>query len=171
MSPDRIPAERRSYRQFRPELPPEDPIRRIIAAGLPAPFAAAAEGNSMDYFRRFFVMRMGSRSMKATAPLVMEQVGVLAGEVKKEMEMNPALGKSAGSFTQRLDAIRKMGRVPGIGTAPYYLIVAERRRVSSCRVAVTSRTAWRAYAESNCTRVRVPARPGHIEDVSEPGIL
>ena len=43
------------------------------------------------------------------------------------MEKNPALGKSAGSFAQRLDAIRKMGRVPGIGTAPYYLIVAERK--------------------------------------------
>ena len=140
---DRILAERRSYRQFRPELPPEDPIRRIIAAGPLAPFAAAAVGNSTDYFRRFFVMRIGLRSMKATAPLVMEQVGVLAEEVKKEMMKNPALRKSAGSFAQHLDAIRKLGRVPGIGTAPYYLIVAERRRVSSCGVAVTSRTAWR----------------------------
>jgi nitroreductase len=124
---DRILAERRSYRRFKPELPPEDAIRRIIHAGLLAPFAAAAVGNSTDYFRRFFVMRKGSESMKAASPLVMEQVGVMAEGLKKEMEKNPALGKIAGSFAQRLCAIRKMGRVPGIGTAPYYVIVAERR--------------------------------------------
>jgi nitroreductase len=124
---DRILAERRSYRIFKPELPPEDMIRRIIHAGLLAPFAAAAVGNSTDYFRRFFVMRMGSQSMHAASPLVMEQVGVMAEALKKEMEKNPALRKMAGSFAQRLDAIGKMGRVPGIGTAPYYLIVAERK--------------------------------------------
>jgi nitroreductase len=124
---DMILAKRRSYRMFKPELPPEDAIRRIIHAGLLAPFAAAAIGNSTDYFRRFFVMRKGSESMKAAIPLVMEQVGVMAEGLKKEMEKNPALRKMAGSFAQRLDAIRKMGRVPGIGTAPYYVIVAERR--------------------------------------------
>ena len=124
---DRILAERRSYRMFKPELPPEDAIRRIIHAGLLAPFAAAAVGSSTDYFRRFFVMRMGSRSMKAASPLVMEQVGVMADALKKEMEKNPALRKMAGSFAQRLDAIQKMGRVPGIGTAPNYVIVAERK--------------------------------------------
>lgn len=124
---DRILAERRSYRMFKPEFPPDDAIRRIIHAGLLAPFAAAAVGSSTDYFRRFFVMRMGSRSMKAASPLVMEQVGVMADALKKEMEKNPALRKMAGSFAQRLDAIRKMGRVPGIGTAPNYVIVAERK--------------------------------------------
>jgi nitroreductase len=54
---DQILAQRRSYRMFRPEFPPEDAIRRIIHAGLLAPFAAAAVGNSTDYFRRFFVMK------------------------------------------------------------------------------------------------------------------
>jgi nitroreductase len=124
---DRILAERRSYRMFKPEVPPEDAIRRIIHAGLLAPFAAAAGGNSKDYFRRFFVMRIGSESMNAASPLVLEQVGVMAGDLKKEMEKNPALRKMAGSFAQRLDAILTMDRVPGIGTAPYYVIVAERK--------------------------------------------
>ena len=59
---DQILADRRSYRMFRPEFPPEDAIRRIIHAGLLAPFAAAAVGNSTDYFRRFFVMKKGSRA-------------------------------------------------------------------------------------------------------------
>ena len=47
---DHILAERRSYRMFRPEFPPEDAIRRIIHAGLLAPFAAAMVGNFTDYF-------------------------------------------------------------------------------------------------------------------------
>jgi nitroreductase len=124
---DRILAERRSYRRFKPEFPPEDAIRRIIHAGLLAPFAAAAVGNSTEYFRRFFVMKMGSKSMDAASPLIFEQVRAMAGALKKEMENNPEIRKMAGSFAQRLDAILKMNRVPGIGTAPYYVVVAERK--------------------------------------------
>ena len=45
---DQILAERRSSRRFGPEYPPDDAIRRIIHAGLLAPFAAAAVGNSTD---------------------------------------------------------------------------------------------------------------------------
>jgi nitroreductase len=124
---DRILAERRSYRMFKPEFPPEDAIRRIIHAGLLAPFAAVAVGNSTDYFRRFFVMKIGSKSMNAVSPLVFEQVRAMAASLKKEMEKNHKIRKMAGSFAQRLDAIQKMGRVPGIGTAPYYVVVAERK--------------------------------------------
>jgi nitroreductase len=124
---DRILAERRSYRMFKPEFPPEDAIRRIIHAGLLAPFAAAAVGNSSEYFRRFFVMKLGSKSMNAAAPLVFEQVGVMAKNLKTEMEKNPEIRKMAGAFAQRLDAIQNMGRVPGIGTAPFYIVVAERK--------------------------------------------
>jgi nitroreductase len=124
---DRILAERRSYRMFKPEFPPEDAIRRIIHAGLLAPFAAAAVGNSSEYFRRFFVMKLGSKSMNAAAPLVFEQVREMAARLKKEMEKDPEIRKLAGSFAQRLDAIQKMSRVPGIGTAPYYIVIAERK--------------------------------------------
>jgi len=124
---DRILAERRSYRMFKPEFPPEDAIRRIIHAGLLAPFAAAAVGNSSEYFRRFFVMKLGSKSMNAAAPLVFEQVREMAARLKKEMEKDPEIRKLAGSFAQRLEAIQRMSRVPGIGTAPYYIVVAERK--------------------------------------------
>ena len=44
-----------------------------------------------------------------------------------EMETNPALRKKAVMFVQRLEMIRKAGRVPGVGNAPYYIVVAERR--------------------------------------------
>ena len=124
---DQILAERRSHRVFRPEAPSEDEIRRILHAGLLAPFAAAAVGDSKDYFRRFFVMRNGSRSMKAVIPLVREQVAAMAQDIERKMEDDPVLRAKAVTFVQRLAAIRKMGAVPGVGTAPWYIVVAERK--------------------------------------------
>ncbi len=124
---DRILAERRSHRIFKPEFPPRDAIMSIIQAGLLAPFAAAAVGNTADYFRRFFIMENGSASIAAAAPLVMAQVTVMNRGLEMEMEKDPALRAMAVSFVQRLAQIRSMGRVPGIGTAPYYIVVAERK--------------------------------------------
>jgi nitroreductase len=124
---DQILAERRSYRKFTPVFPPEDDIRRILHAGLLAPFAAAAVGNSRDYFRRFFVLKKGSASMKAAAPLVMEQVRIMSEDLEHEMETNPAFRLKASAFVQRLAMMKKAGTVPGVGTAPYYLVVSERK--------------------------------------------
>jgi len=124
---DQILADRRSYRMFRPEFPEEDAIRRIIHAGLLAPYAAAAVGGSKDYFRRFFVMKKGSQSLNAVIPLIMDQVTVMTDRLEKEMKTNPVLRQRAVSFVQRLGMIRKMGRVPGVGNAPYYIVVAERK--------------------------------------------
>jgi len=123
---DQILADRRSYRMFKPEFPSDDAIRRILHAGLLAPFAAAAVGSSKDYFRRFFVMRNGSASLDAAIPLAMDQVAVMAKGLESEMEKNPALRQKAGVFAQRLSAMKKRGLVPGIGTAPVYIVVAER---------------------------------------------
>jgi nitroreductase len=124
---DQILADRRSYRMFRQEVPEVDDIRRILHAGLLAPYAAAAVGGSKDYFRRFFVMQKGSLSLNAVIPLVMEQVNVMAQGLNVEMEKNPPLRKKAVMFVQRLEMIRKAGRVPGVGNAPYYIVVAERK--------------------------------------------
>jgi len=124
---DQILAERRSYRMFRPESPPEDAIRRIIHAGLLAPFAAAAVGNSVDYFRRFFVMKKGSPGMNAAAPLVMAELLRMSESLDKDMKNNPRLREQAIGFARRLEMIKKQGVVPGIGTAPWYIVVAERK--------------------------------------------
>jgi nitroreductase len=124
---DQILAERRSYRSFRPEFPPDDSIRRILHAGLLAPFAAAAVGNSKNYFRRFFVLKAGSRSLNAAMPLVMNQVRQMAQDLGHAMEKDPELKKKAEMFARRLAAMQEKGTVPGIGTAPVYIIVAERR--------------------------------------------
>jgi nitroreductase len=124
---DQILAERRSYRLFRPEFPPEDAIRRIIHAGLLAPFAAAAVGNSTDYFRRFFVMKRGSQSMNGASSLVMAEIHRMAERLHEEMKNNLRLREHAIVFAQRLAMIKKRGIVPGIGTAPYYIVVTERK--------------------------------------------
>src|SRR5271157_837912 len=75
---DQILGERRSNRSFTSECPSEDEIRRILHAGLLAPFAAAAVGTSHDYFRRFFVMGRGSKAMNTVTPLVNAQVQRMA---------------------------------------------------------------------------------------------
>lgn len=124
---DQVLAERRSYRMFRVDVPPRDDIHRILHAGLLAPFAAAAIGTPKDYFRRFFVMTSGSKSMKAAIPLVMKEVEVMSEELERQMHTNPVLRAQAIPFVQRLGRIRQLGTVPGIGTAPYYIIAAERR--------------------------------------------
>jgi len=122
---DQILAERRSHRVFKQDFPPDDDIRRILHAGLLAPFAAA--GTSKDYFRRFFVMKRGSRSLNMAIPLVTGQVIRMEEELEKEMKTNPGLREKAGMFARRLAMIRKSGIVPGVGTAPYYIVVAERK--------------------------------------------
>jgi nitroreductase len=124
---DQVLAERRSHRQFRPEFCSEEEIRRILHAGLLAPFAAAAVGNSHDYFRRFFVMRKGSESMNAAIPLVMRQIQKLSADLEQVMQKDPSLRAKAAGFVRRLSMIQSGGVIPGIGTAPYYIVVAERR--------------------------------------------
>ena len=124
---DQILAERRSHRMFRPDFCSEDEIRRILHAGLLAPFAAAAVGNSHDYFRRFFVMRKGSESMNAVIPLVKRQVQKMSAELEAGMKKDPSLRAKAAGFARRLSMMQEKGFVPGIGTAPYYIVVAERR--------------------------------------------
>lgn len=124
---DEILATRRSYRLFYPEVPPKDDIRRILHAGLLAPFAAAAVGGTKNYFRQFFVIPIDSLAMAAASVRVMERVRTMVEELDKAMENNPKLRAQAVMFVQRLSMIKKKGLVPGVGTAPYYIVVAERR--------------------------------------------
>jgi nitroreductase len=124
---DRIIVERRSHRQFRQEFPPKDDIKGIIHAGLHAPFAAAAVSNAKDYFRRFFVLKMDSKNMKTAASLIFEEVSTIAFKLELAMENDPQLHAQARGFANRLATIKKMETVPGVGTAPYFIIVVEKK--------------------------------------------
>ncbi len=167
---DQILAERRSHRVFRPEAPSEDGIRRILHAGLLAPFAAAAVGDSKDYFRRFFVMRNGSRSMKAVIPLVREQVAAMAQDIERKMEDDPVLRAKAVTFVQRLAAIRKMGQYPVSGL-PHGISLWQNGKGFPRLTPVACALHGEHVAESDCPRARVPARLGNLADVPGPGIL
>ena len=124
---DRIIGERRSHRKFTAAIPPGDMIESIIHAGLHAPYAAAAVGSSTDYFRRFFVMRKGSKAMQALVPLVFKEAVAMADALERQAASDAGLRRQAAGFLERLAMIRGMGIVPGVGTAPVYIVVAERR--------------------------------------------
>ncbi len=124
---DRIIGERRSHRKFTGEIPPDEMIEGIIHAGLHAPFAASAIGNTSDYFRRFVVVRKDSKAMKELIPLVFNEVVAMSGTLERETAKNPGLQNKAASFMNRLAMIKKMGMVPGVGTAPFYVVAAEKK--------------------------------------------
>ncbi len=124
---DRVIGCRRSHRQFSPEVPGREDIERVLHAGLLAPFAAAAVGTKKDYFRRFFVVKAGSGSMRVLSPLVMAKVRSMEADLTHAMNEDPVLREKAAGFARRLAMITRGGIVPGIGTAPYYIVAAERR--------------------------------------------
>jgi nitroreductase len=124
---DRIIGERRTCRKFTQEIPPDEQIERIIHAGLHAPFAAAAIGNNEDYFRRFVVIRKGSKAMNELAPLVFDSVVAMAGDLEQAAAKNAQLRSQAAGFMNRLAMIKNRGMVPGVGTAPFYIVAAEKK--------------------------------------------
>jgi len=124
---DRIIGERRSCRRFTEEMPPDLMIEEIIHAGLHAPFAAAAIGTGNDYFRRFVVVRKGSRAMTELAPLVFNEVLAMAGGIERTAATNATFRMQAAGFMDRLSMIKAMGMVPGVGTAPVYIVAAEKK--------------------------------------------
>ena len=66
---DEIIKYRRSMRVFKTEYPPMEYIKKIIHAGLLAPYAAQAVGDAKD-FRRFFIIRKDSKTLQIMASLM-----------------------------------------------------------------------------------------------------
>ncbi len=120
---DGVILERRTHRGFKEEIPPDDMILDIIHAGLHAPFAAAAVGNENDYFRRFFIIRNNSETIASLNPLIFGEVL----RIDNILEKNEQLRAKATGFMNRLAMIKKMGFVPGVGTAPFYIVIAEKK--------------------------------------------
>jgi nitroreductase len=124
---DGIILERRTHRRFKEEIPSDDVIVDIIHAGLHAPFAGAAVGNEKDYFRRFFIIRNNSETMALLNPLIFGEVLRKASDLDNILEKNEQLRAQATGFMNRLAMIKKMGFVPGVGTAPFYIVIAEKK--------------------------------------------
>ena len=109
----RVIGERWSVRRFSDEAPAREALAQVLAAGLAAPYAAAmAPGATLD--RRFYVLPRGSRALTAAAAAIQAHaVAALASD-----QLPPPL-------RARLEPVSQ-GRIPGVGTAPFYVVVAER---------------------------------------------
>jgi nitroreductase len=111
-------AERRSVRAFSAALPPRKDVERIIAAGLAAPYAAAmSPEETLD--RRFFVLSSASVALGAAAEAIQARA-------RRALEAP----ETPLPLKARLQAIAD-GRVLGVGTAPYYIVVAERQGLAA----------------------------------------
>jgi nitroreductase len=122
---DNIIETRRSIRFFKDEMPPKEFIEDIIKAGLFAPYAAQAVGGE-EYFRKFIVISKDSQQMKKIAEITKNKVKVMSEQLNAQMEKNPYLKEKGKSFSKRLELFADKG-VLGIGTAPYYIVVAEKK--------------------------------------------
>jgi len=107
-------AERRSIRSFRDAAPAREALEQILAAGMAAPYAAAmGSGAALD--RRFFVLPRGSAALSAAAAAIQAHAAAAL-----------AAGALPGPLRARLEPVAQ-GRIPGVGTAPYFVTIAERK--------------------------------------------
>lgn len=122
---DKILKTRRSIRFFRDESPPKELIEDIISAGLFAPYAGLAMENE-EYFRKFIVIPRNTRAMEKITEITKNKMKVKSEAFKSEMDKNPYLKEKGVAFSKRLELFADKG-VLGIGTAPYYIVVAEKK--------------------------------------------
>jgi nitroreductase len=122
---DAILAERRSVRAFTDEVPPRSLIEAVVHAGLQAPFAEMAVGDRLDY-RRFVVIERGGTILKVAADLMRRRMTAQLERVRQQTKAQPAIAPRVEPFTRRLETLIQNG-VPGVGDAPWFVVVAERK--------------------------------------------
>ena len=116
---DVIIKSRRSVRAFSSIPPSQEAIEAIIQAGLLAQFGALAVAGKSD-FRKVFVIRSTSSSMKAVEDILKNRMARFADELEKKLGPVP--------FVQNLKRIGRQG-VPGVGNTPFYIVVGERKGI------------------------------------------
>lgn len=126
---DEIIKARRSIRDFKEEKPPKEYIKEIIEAGMLAPYAAATVGSEKD-FRRFFVFESGTSSFDTLVLLIKKSAAQGAEHLDKLVEEKPFMKSKVESFAESLHMIADEG-VPGLRTAPYFVVAAELKGIPS----------------------------------------
>lgn len=124
---DEILRLRRSTRVFTDEIPPKDLIDKIIDAGLLAPYAAQAVGSDKN-FRRFYFVRKSSNALSRMNKLMRDEAGNKLIALRKELEQKPFFENKLMPFIGKLESVKNKG-VVGVGTAPYYIIIAEKKGI------------------------------------------
>jgi len=123
---DDIFKARRTIRMFKPDVPPRELIGQVIQAGLLAPYSGIAVSGK-DY-RRFVVISRGSRATTRVAEIMKRRAMILCEQLNRQMQQDPFVQQHGQAFARRLKTISQQG-VPGIGIAPYYIVVAERKGI------------------------------------------
>jgi nitroreductase len=124
---DEIIKLRHSVRVFKEDEPPKEFIEDIIKAGMLAPYAKAAVGGKKD-FRRFFIFKKDGSSTRIAAQLMKKKAREGIEHFGKIVAGRPNLKPKFQPFTQRLQMVVDKG-VPGLETAPYFIVAAELRGV------------------------------------------
>jgi nitroreductase len=124
---DEILRLRRSTRTFTDQVPPRELIDEIIDAGLLAPYAAQAVGADKD-FRKFYVFRKGGNTLSKIKTLMQAEAAKRLAALREELARKPFLEKQLLPYIEKLELIKEKG-VPGVGTAPYYIIIAEKKGI------------------------------------------
>lgn len=65
--------------------------------------------------------------MKIIQPLLFRELEEMYIELDKAAASNEDFAEKAGGFIKRISMIKKMGTIPGVGTAPVYLVIAEKK--------------------------------------------
>jgi len=124
---DKIIKTRRSVRFFKEQSPSKENIEDILNAGMLAPFAGQAVGEIKD-FRRFFIFENNTPSMEIAEKLMRNKAKEGLDHFKNLVKEKPFLKLKLQSFMNKLQMTVDKG-VLGVGTAPYFIVVAEIRGV------------------------------------------
>jgi len=120
---DKIIESRRSIRSFKDDIPPKDAIMVVIRAGLFAPYAGVLDPND---FRRFVIIQKDSSNMIKVKEMMKQQVKSMLDRLKLEMQQDPSLQNKSQKYSKLLEMASTQG-IGGVGTAPYFIVVAERK--------------------------------------------
>jgi nitroreductase len=136
---ERVIMERRTQRKFEPQYPSREEIKAVIRAGVHAPYSTIGARNRSEV-RRFFVVKNGTATRQKMKDLAYTFALKAYGRLKH---------KAWRDILRIIDAVRSGGALPpqnmadvaawykghvergyywGIGNAPYFVIIAERRR-------------------------------------------
>ncbi|WP_227823535.1 nitroreductase family protein [Clostridioides sp. ZZV14-6345] len=114
---------RRSIRSFTKEVPSKELIEEIIETGRLAPYAILAVAKQTD-FRHFFVISNNSLQIDKIKTILVDVIKTQISVNEKKVKNNITLQSFITSLKMQVEK-----GVLGIGTAPYLIIVAERRGI------------------------------------------
>lgn len=122
---EQIIKERKSTRKFSKEMLPEDLIKKIIEAGVYAPYGGAT-GIPLREIRKFFVLKQGTEPFDRVRNIILGQIKGNAKKINRLLMFLPFLKKKMGAFANRLNALSKNG-IAALDDAPYLIIIAEKK--------------------------------------------